>query len=69
MNGGQGRINILNDITQFSEDIMEINIEKFTTIGTSKLHWDIFGLYKDDTDIDGFLPINSSIVHMTVHFL
>ena len=29
--------NILNDTTQFSEDIMEIYIEKFTKIGTSEL--------------------------------
>ena len=44
-------------------------MEKFTKIGTSELRWDIFRLYKDDTDIYGFLPINSIIVHMTVHFL
>ena len=44
-------------------------MEKFTKIGTSKLHWDISILYRDDTDIYDFLPINSIIVHMTVHFL
>ena len=34
-----------------------------------QLRWDIYGLYKDDPDIYGFLPINSIIVHMTMHFL
>ena len=29
--------NNFNDTSQFSEDIMEIYIEKFTKIGTSKL--------------------------------
>ena len=32
-----------------------IYIEKFTTIGTSELRWDISGLFLDDTDIYGFL--------------
>ena len=31
--------------------------------------WNIYGLYKDDPDIYGFLPINSIIIHMTMHFL
>ena len=44
-------------------------MEKSPKIGTSELRWDISRLYKDDTDIYGFLPINSIIVHMTVHFL
>ena len=44
-------------------------MEIFTKIGTSELHWDISGLYNDDPDIYGFLPINSIIVHMTVDFL
>ena len=44
-------------------------MEKFTKIGTSELRWDISRLYKDDTDIYGFLPIISIIIHMTVHFL
>ena len=47
--------NNLNDTTQFREDLMEIYIEKFTTIGTSKLRWDISGLFLDDRDISGFL--------------
>ena len=34
----QWRINILNDSTQFREDLKEIYIEKFTNIGTSELH-------------------------------
>ena len=44
-------------------------MEKFTKIGTSQLRWDFSRLYKNDTDIYGFLPINSIMVHMTVHFL
>ena len=32
-----GEIYILNDTTQFREDLMEIYIENFTTIGTSEL--------------------------------
>ena len=44
-------------------------MEKFTKIGTSKLRWDISRLDNDVTDINGFSPINSIIVHMTVHFL
>ena len=28
-----------------------------------------YGLYKDDPDIYGFLPIHYIIIHMTVHFL
>ena len=48
---------------------MEIYIYKFTKIGTSELRWDISWLFLDDTDIYGFLLINSIIVHMTVHFL
>ena len=39
-------------------------MEKFTKIGTSELLWDISWLYKDDTDIYGYLPINSIIVHI-----
>ena len=31
-------INILNDTTQFSEDMREIYIEKVTNIGTSELY-------------------------------
>ena len=46
-----------------------IYIEKIITIGTSKLRWDISGLFLDDTDISGFLLINSIIIHMTGHFL
>ena len=64
-----GETYILNDTTQFREDLMEIYIENFTTIGTSELCWDISGLFLDDTDIYGFLLINSIIVHMTGHFL
>ena len=48
---------------------MEINIENFTTIGTSELRWDISGLFLDDRDISGFLLINPIIVHMTGHIL
>ena len=44
-------------------------MEKFTKIGTSELHQDISRLHNDVTDINGFSPINSIIVHMTVHFL
>ena len=44
-------------------------MEKFTKIGTSKLCWDTSILYNDVTDINGFSPINSIIVDMTVHFL
>ena len=65
----QWRTNILNDTTQFSEDMREIYIEKFTNIGTSDLRWDISRFFNDVTDVNGFLPINAIIVHMTVHFL
>ena len=44
-------------------------MEKLTKIWTSELRWDIYVLYKDDPDIYRFLPINSIIVHMTMHFL
>ena len=47
-------------------------MEKFTNIGTSKLRWDMsrfFNDVTDVTDVNGFLPINATIVHMTVHFL
>ena len=69
MHCSQRRINILNDTTQFSEDMREIYIEKFTNIGTSKLRWDISSFFNDVTDVNGFLPINAIIIHMTVHFL
>ena len=69
MNGGQWKINNLNDTSQISEHMLEIYIEKLTAIGTSKLCWDISGLFLDDTDIYEFLLINSIVVHMTVHFL
>ena len=48
-------INILNDTTQFSEDMREIYIEKFTNIGTSELCWDISRFLNDVTDINGYL--------------
>ena len=69
MHCSQWRINILNDTTQFSEDMREIYIEKFTNIGISKLRWDISRFFNDVTDVNGFLLINAIIVQMTVHFL
>ena len=47
--------NYLNDTAEFSEDMREIYMEKFTKIRTSELRWDIYGLNKDDPDIYGFL--------------
>ena len=55
MHCSQWRINILNNTTQFSEDMREIYIEKFTNIGTSKLRWDISKFFNDVTDVNGFL--------------
>ena len=70
MNGGQWKTNNLNETIPDQWTYPgNIYIEKFTTIGTSELRWDISGLFLDDTDIYGFLLINSIIVHMTVHFL
>ena len=64
-----GELIFLNDTTQFSEDMREIYIEKFTNIGISKLRWDISRFFNDVTYVNGFLLINAIIVQMTVHFL
>ena len=54
--------NNLNDTTQFSEDMREIFIEKFTNIGTSEPRWDISRFFNDVTDVNGYLSHWHTIV-------